>query len=116
MRSTGVPDPLQTPLTSLPNINLIKGLRNICAHANVLYDFTPEKSIRKGPAMKKGIGENQNLNGALRVVIYMLSQVSENRSKELMSEIDALITKYGVYPEVNRILTNVSGLGQLHRK
>ena len=97
-------------------LNLIKDLRNTCAHANVLYDFTPEKSIRKGPAMKKGIGENQNLNGALRVVIYMLSQVSENRSKELMSEIDALITKYGVYPEVNRILTSVSGLGQLHRK
>lgn len=66
--------------------------------------------------MKKGIGEIQNLNGALRVVIYMLSQVSENRSKGLMSEIDALITKYGVYPEENRILTSVSGLEQLHRK
>ncbi|MDE5641906.1 MAG: Abi family protein [Muribaculaceae bacterium] len=38
-------------------LNLIKDLRNTCAHANVLYDFTPEKSIRKGPAMKKGIGE-----------------------------------------------------------
>lgn len=97
-------------------LNVIKDLRNTCAHGNVLYDFTPEKSIRKGPAMKKGIGENQNLNGALRVVIYMLSQVSENRAKELVDEIDALISKYGAYPEVRRVLNDIGGLGQLHRK
>lgn len=97
-------------------LNVIKDLRNTCAHGNVLYDFTPEKSIRKGPAMKKGIGENQNLNGALRVVIYMLSQVSENRAKELADEIDALISKYGAYPEVRRVLNDIGGLGQLHRK
>lgn len=48
----------------------------------VLYDFTPEKSIRKGPAMLKGIGQNQNLNEALHVVLYMLKQVSENRYNE----------------------------------
>lgn len=60
-------------------LELIKDLRNTCAHGNVLYDFTPEKSIRKGPAMKKGIGENQNLNGALRVVLFMMKQISENR-------------------------------------
>lgn len=97
-------------------LNVIKDLRNTCAHGNVLYDFTPEKSIRKGPAMKKGIGENQNLNGALRVVIYILSQVSENRAKELADEIDALISKYGAYPEVRRVLNDIGGLGQLHRK
>ena len=97
-------------------LNLITDLRNTCAHGNVLYDFTPEKSIRKGPAMMKGIGENQNLNGALRVVIYMLSQVSENRSKELINEIDTLINKYGGFTEVNQILNDISGLSQLHRK
>lgn len=97
-------------------LNLITDLRNTCAHGNVLYDFTPEKSIRKGPAMMKGIGENQNLNGALRVVIYMLSQVSENRSKELINEIDTLINKYGDFTKVNQILNDISGLSQLHRK
>lgn len=97
-------------------LNVIKDLRNTCAHGNVLYDFTPEKSIRKGPAMMKGIGENQNLNGALRVVMYMLNQISENRAKELVEEIDTLINKYGAYPEVNRILNDIGGLGQLHRE
>lgn len=66
--------------------------------------------------MKKGIGENQNLNGALRVVLYMMSQISTNRASELMNDINALIAKYGAYPEVNTILNSISGLGQLHRK
>ena len=96
-------------------LELIKDLRNTCAHGNVLFDFTPEKSIRKGPAMMKGIGENQNLNGALRVVLYMMKQVSQNRYKELIKEIDNLIDKYSIYPVVTNILNTVSGLNQIHR-
>jgi len=95
-------------------LDLIKDVRNTCAHGNVLYDFTPEKSIRKGPAMFKGIGNNQNLNGALRVVIYMMNQISTNRGKELVNDIDALIEKYSVYPQVNKILNTISGLSELH--
>lgn len=66
-------------VTFVNYLNLVKDLRNTCAHGNVLYDFTPEKSIRKGPAMMKGIGNNQNLNGALRVVLFFMKEISENR-------------------------------------
>ena len=97
-------------------LDLIKDLRNTCAHGNVLYDFTPEKSIRKGPAMFKGIGENQNLNGALRVVLYMMNQISEHRHKELLADIDELIDQYCIFPKVQNILMNISGLRQLHRE
>ena len=65
--------------------------------------------------MMKGIGQNQNLNGALRVVLYMMKQVSENRYNELLADIDALIAKYGEFPEVNNILITISGLDELHR-
>ncbi len=97
-------------------LDLIKDLRNTCAHGNVLYDFTPEKSIRKGPAMFKGIGENQNLNGALRVILYMMNQISENRYNELISDLDNIIGKYSQFPKVKSILYDIGGLGQLHRK
>lgn len=97
-------------------LELVKDLRNTCAHGNVLYDFTPERSIRKGPAMKKGIGENQNLNGALRVVLFMMKQISGNRYNDLIREIDALILKYSQFPAVKGILSSISGLDQLHRE
>ena len=41
---------------------------------------------------------------------------SENRSKELINEIDTLINKYGGFTEVNQILNDISWLSQLHRK
>lgn len=97
-------------------LELVKDLRNTCAHGNVLYDFTPERSIRKGPAMKKGVGENQNLNGALRIVLFMMEQISENRYNDLIKEIDALILKYSEFPVVKSILSLISGLDQLHRE
>ncbi len=95
-------------------LELIKDLRNTCAHGNVLYDFTPEKSIRKGPAMKKGIGENQNLNGALSVVLFMIKQISINRYNDLVKELDGLILKYSSSTAVKNILYSVSGLDKLH--
>lgn len=97
-------------------LELVKELRNTCAHGNVLYDFTPERSIRKGPAMKKGIGENQNLNGALRIILFMMKQISENRYNNLIKDIDMLILEYSKYPVIEDILSSISGLNQLHRE
>lgn len=97
-------------------LELVKELRNTCAHGNVLYDFTPERSIRKGPAMKKGIGENQNLNGALRIILFMMKQISENRYNDLIKDIDMLILGYSKYPVIEDILSSISGLNQLHRE
>lgn len=106
---------IRTLVTLESYLEVIKNIRNVCAHSNVLYDFTPEKSIRKGPAMMKGIADNQNLNGAVRVILYMLKQISNKRYLELLNEIDELITKYGVNEDVRNILLNISGFKDLHR-
>ena len=106
---------IRTLVTFESYLEVIKNIRNVCAHSNVLYDFTPEKSIRKGPAMMKGIADNQNLNGATRVILYMLKQISEKRYLELLKDIDDLIGKYGVNDDVREILLNISGFKDLHR-
>lgn len=97
-------------------LNLIKDLRNSCAHGNILYDYTPDKSIRKGPAMFKGIGNNQNLNGGIRVILYMVNQISCNRYQELLNDIDNLIAENSSNDKVNDIIMNISGLKELHKK
>ena len=104
---------IKTVVTMESYLEVIKNIRNVCAHGNVLYDFTPEKSIRKGPAMMKGIGNNQNLNGATRVILYMLKQISEKRYNELLADICALINRYGVNEKVRNILFNISGFRDL---
>lgn len=106
---------IRTLVTLESYLEVIKNIRNVCAHSNVLYDFTPEKSIRKGPAMMKGIAENQNLNGATRVILYMLKQISERIQMELLRDIDDLIAEYGAGYDVRNILLNISGFKELHR-
>ena len=60
--------------------------------------------------MLKGISENQNLNGALHVVLYMLKQVSVNRYNQWKKEIDDLIEEYSQYPRVGQVLRSIGGL------
>ena len=90
-------------------MDVLRSLRNACAHSNVLYDFSPEKSIRRGPAMYNDIGQNQNLNGAIHIALYFIRNISENRYKEYCREIQSLIDECRLFPEVGRILTDISG-------
>jgi abortive infection bacteriophage resistance protein len=96
-------------------LGLVKSLRNACAHGNILFDFRPNFSIRKGPAIMENLNENQNLNGAIRVVVYLLRQVSVNRCNELIDDINRLIDKYGANLAVKQILTDVSKLKKLNK-
>lgn len=96
-------------------LDVIKNIRNVCAHGSILYDLKPERSIRRGPAMMKGIGDNQNLNGVVRIVLYMLSQISQKRSYELTTEIDDLLRKYSINETLDHILLKVSGFKDFHR-
>lgn len=107
---------IRTLVTFENYLDTIKSIRNACAHGSVLYDLKPERSIRKGPAMMRGIGDNQNLNGIVRVVIYMLSQVSKKRSTELVNEIDDLLKKYSVNETMSRIFLEITEFKDLHRR
>ncbi len=93
-------------------INLILNVRNACAHGNILYDFAPIHSIRKGPAMMKKVGENQNLNGALQIVQYLVKQVSKNRYNDFRKELRKLLHKYNKYDAIKQILINTSSLNE----
>lgn len=63
-------------------------IRNICSHNGVLYDFNQPKGIRKIPDERFTIkSQNQtNLNASLKLLLFVLSKVSENRSSELETE------------------------------
>ncbi|MED9995566.1 MAG: Abi family protein [Paludibacteraceae bacterium] len=92
-------------------INLILDIRNACAHGNILFDFTPQKSIRKGPAMMKNVAHNQNLNGALMIVLYMVKQVSQNRYNDLIKELNELIAEYTKKSaSIEYVIKNISGI------
>ncbi len=90
-------------------INVVKDIRNCCAHGNVIFDFKPKSSIRKGPGCHIPYGNNQNLNGAIQVVLYLLGTISKNRQHDMEEGIIALLKQYGVSAKVRSVLQEESG-------
>ena len=111
---------LKRKIASIYNINrvevfenyiiLIRDIRNVCAHGNILYDFAPIRSIRKGPALMTDVMNNQNLRGAYKIIEYMIKQISVNRYNDLRNEIRSLLEKYSDFEGVENIIKNISGL------
>jgi abortive infection bacteriophage resistance protein len=91
-------------------LNIAKELRNFSAHGNVLFDFVPRKYIRKGPAGINGAENFRNLYGSIKVILYLLRQISENRYNDMVDKLESLIGKYSTSKNVIDVITTISGL------
>lgn len=92
----------------LPNCQTPGCVRNTCAHGGLLYDMALYPLIRRGPANVSG-SERKKLYGALKVVGYLLKQVSANRAAEFEKEVEDLLKKYATTPAIKTILRTSSG-------
>lgn len=73
----------------------IHTLRNKCAHGAALFDLAlPDGVSLKGPRLNLKGKDCQSLKGALTVLNYILSHISENRSKELDNELASLYKRF----------------------
>lgn len=91
-------------------IELVRILRNTCAHGSVLFDFKPFKRIKKGPAYLQNPAEYMNLYGSIKVIRYLLKQVSVNRERDMAIELQNILDKYNSNPVIADILSKCSGL------
>ena len=81
---------------TFPNyIDAIKQLRNHCAHAHPLYDYTMHKSLRAGKFKRvlKGVGDDiyHNLIGNLLVMQYFLFYLPDDKGNEFRAVVKAYI-------------------------
>lgn len=90
-------------------MKVLLDIRNHCAHGGVLYDLALPRPIKKGPPGEKNMepADYQGLYGALRVVLYMIGNVSKNRQQELKNELRALFEQN---TDVREILTLTTGI------
>lgn len=89
-------------------LDVVRCVRNTCAHGGLLYDINLHPLIRRGPANVVG-DERKKLCGALKVIEYLLSWVSINRANDYRKEVEGLIAKYGVTPAITTVLREISG-------
>jgi abortive infection bacteriophage resistance protein len=70
-------------------MHTVRTVRNACAHGLLLYDLKLPMAVRNGPAHIQSQNRN-NIIGALHVIKYIMSKVSENRAIDLSSSIRKL--------------------------
>lgn len=70
-------------------MHTIRQVRNVCAHGLLLYDMKLPRRINRGPAHQTP-QESANIVGALRVIKYIVEQISANRAAEMSASIKTL--------------------------
>lgn len=85
-------------------MHTIRNVRNACAHGSLLYDLKLPTRIRRGPAHSSA-KDSGNIIGALRVVRYIMEQISVNRSEDMKSAIFILYNSLCVKsPKIKQLI------------
>lgn len=89
----------------------IVNIRNICSHSGILFDYNQPVGIKRIPNKKYRFkNRNQaNLNASIRLILYILSKVSQNRADELEIKIKDIINKSRANKVLNNIIENKIG-------
>lgn len=69
-------------------LEVTRQIRNICAHGAVLYDCKLYYRIQQGPAGRLKQVENNRFGGALKVIAFLLGQISNNRLHDMVIELN----------------------------
>lgn len=73
-------------------MHTIREVRNACAHGHLLYDLRLPRRINRGPAHITP-QESGNIVGALRVIRYIMAQISTKRADDLSASVKSLYEK-----------------------
>ena len=95
--------------TFLNYMEMIKVIRDTCAHSGVLFDISLPLSIAKGPISTLDDTRKNNLQGSLLVIKYILKQISENRANEMESQLNKLLMKVKLSQVNKNIIEQCSG-------
>lgn len=77
---------------------------NTCAHGACLYNISLAKGIKKGPAGQIAGTDRHNINGAIKIISYLLKCVSENRADDMKNNLNAL---FSIHKNRNRDTTRI---------
>lgn len=89
-------------------MDIIRDLRNICAHGNILYSYRPP-GIRRSIQLKGEPEIRNNLRGALSVAEHFLGVISPRLLKEFRTGLKSLLHEFSTAPGTKRVLHEISG-------
>ncbi|MAN58807.1 MAG: DNA-binding protein [Flavobacteriaceae bacterium] len=80
-------------------------IRNICSHGDVLYDFKTPRGLSVVPGINFVGSDRNSLNACIKVIAYILGNISENRKKDFLNDIRILFDLNSDNKVIKRIIT-----------
>lgn len=84
-------------------------VRNMCSHGGVLYDLNQPKGINKIPADDLAFSNQYCLDASIKVIRYLLRQISKNREADLAGKLEALFSKHADNQVIRQIIKTKVG-------
>lgn len=97
-------------------INSVCEVRNICSHGGVLFDLSLPRTVKKGPAGGMTKREAHSIIGALKVVLYLISQISTSRKNDFLSELEDLFKGNDWSPLLRSVLENKMDIANFRKE
>ncbi|CEN43521.1 Abi family protein (fragment) [Capnocytophaga canimorsus] len=83
---------------------MIVFVRNYCAHSGVMFDLRNTYGIPKLPFYQFNNKDRHCLDSCIKVIIYILSKISQNRANELEQDLKNLFKKNAENPIIKNII------------
>jgi abortive infection bacteriophage resistance protein len=90
-------------------VKTIKYIRNICAHGGVLFDVNLPKGIYKIPRVKFNNNNNQSLDASIKVITYLLNEISSDRTDDFNNSVKEILFKNKDNNILNKIISDKLG-------
>lgn len=84
-------------------------IRNICAHSGILFDSNTPKEIETTPLIKFNNNNRHSLDSSIKVILYFLGTISQNRKNSIENEIINLFDSYTSNLVIQKIITEKIG-------
>ncbi|MDE6812004.1 MAG: Abi family protein [Muribaculaceae bacterium] len=99
--------------TFLSYMEIIRALRNLCAHGNVLYSYRPA-AVRVNEISEVSHNSHtpqlpRNLAGAMKVVEHFLGIISNRLLKEFRHNLKDIVATFATQPGTAKVLRHTSG-------
>lgn len=84
-------------------------IRNICAHSGILYDSNTPKGIETTQLISFNNNNRHSLDSSMKVILFFLEKISENRKKNVENEIFELFEKFVNNTVIQTVITKKIG-------
>lgn len=84
-------------------------VRNMCSHGGVLYDLNQPKGIKPIPGGKYIFSNTHSLDASIKVIKYLLSQISVNREADLNEKLQNLFGQFQNNSAIKKVIETKIG-------